>query len=214
MNTSKQAALRHLEEEMRADDSLPLQESNLVFGEGNPDADVMFIGEAPGFYEDREKRPFVGRAGKLLDKLMEEIGWKREEVYITNIVKRRPPNNRDPEPHEIEAYKKYLPEHIRIIGPKIIVPVGRFAMNYFLPRAQISRDHGKYFWMRDMIVMPMYHTAAALRNPAVLEASRLDFAKLREVKDRYEELKAKRREEPPIGEETAEPEVKQTESLL
>ena len=101
----KQAKLKELEAEMVADAGLPLRESNLVFGEGNIDCDVMFIGEAPGQNEDRLKRPFVGRGGQLLDRMIGSIGWKREDVYITNIVKRRPPDNRDPLPEEIEAYQ-------------------------------------------------------------------------------------------------------------
>src|SRR3972149_809629 len=143
---TKTEALVALEKEMEADDALPLRNiSYLVFGEGNPDAEVLFIGEAPGFHEDRLRRPFVGTAGKLLDKLIGEIGWKRSDVYISNIVKRRPPENRDPMPEEIEAYKPYLAEQIEIINPKIIAPLGRFSMNYFLPFAKISRDQGKVF---------------------------------------------------------------------
>ena len=124
--------------------NLPLKDkANLVFGEGNIDCSVMFIGEAPGFNEDLQKRPFVGRAGKVLDEMITAIGWKRTDVYITNIVKRRPPENRDPLPEEIEAYKPYLARQIEIINPRIIATLGRFSMNYFLPFAKISRDHGK-----------------------------------------------------------------------
>lgn len=161
--------------------SLPLSESNLVFGEGNPDCAVMFIGEAPGFHEDKLGRPFVGQAGKLLDKLIIETGWKREDVYITNIVKRRPPENRDPLPEEIEAYKPYLAEQIEIINPKIIAPLGRFSMNYFLPFAKISRDQGKVFETDGRIVYPLYHPAAALRATAVLNDLREAFKRLPEV---------------------------------
>src|SRR3989338_6776544 len=115
----KKDDLERLETEIRANKSLPLIEANLVFGEGDENCDVMFIGEAPGFYEDRLGRPFVGRAGQLLDKLVKEIGWKREDVYITNIVKRRPPENRDPLPEEIEAYAPYLASEIEILNPRI-----------------------------------------------------------------------------------------------
>ena len=170
---------------------------------GDPDAEVMFIGEAPGFYEDKLKRPFVGRSGKLLDKLIEEIGWKREDVYITNIVKRRPPENRDPLQEEIEAYKPYLSRQIRIIDPKVIAPLGRFSMNYFLPNAKISKDQGKIFWMRDKIVMPIYHPAAALRSSSVLIAIKESFAKLKKVVEKYDELleaKKKRGENEPVKE--------------
>lgn len=151
---SKEEALKALEKEMEEDLSLPLRESNLVFGEGNTNAEVIFIGEGPGFHEDQMKRPFVGRAGQLLDKLILGIGWKREDVYITNIVKRRPPDNRDPLPEEIEAYKPYLARQVEIIDPKMIVPLGRFAMNYFLPSAKISRDNGKVFRLGKRCVMP------------------------------------------------------------
>src|SRR5258708_36834114 len=135
----KAAELGKLEAEIAADASLPLRESNLVFGEGNTDCEVMFIGEAPGLNEDRLKRPFVGRGGQLLDQMNTEIGWKRADVYITNIVKRRPPENRDPLPNEIEAYKPYLTRQIEIINPKIIVTLGRFSMTYFLPESKITR---------------------------------------------------------------------------
>src|SRR3989344_5806502 len=115
----KQELLKKLENEM-VETKLPLMRSNLVFGEGNIDTDVLFIGEAPGQNEDIQKRPFVGRGGQLLNKVLEEMGWKRAAVYITNIVKRRPPENRDPSPEEIEAYKPFLARQIEIINPKVI----------------------------------------------------------------------------------------------
>src|SRR5260221_11477087 len=138
----KKEKLEKLEAEMAADKKLPLR-TNLVFGEGNPDCDVLFIGEAPGRDEDIQKRPFVGRSGQLLRKSIRELGWKEGDVYITNIVKRRPPENRDPLPEEIEMYQPYLTRQIDIIKPKLIVPLGRFSMNYFLPSAKITRDQGK-----------------------------------------------------------------------
>jgi len=174
----KAEILRSLAERMADNKDLPLQESNFVFGEGSPDSEVVFVGEAPGFYEDREKRPFVGRAGQLLRKLIKELGWKEEDVYITNIVKRRPPDNRDPLPEEIEAYKPYLAEQIRIISPKVVVPLGRFSMNYFLPEAKISRDQGVLFRVQGRLVYPLYHPAAALRSTKVLEALQTSFRKL------------------------------------
>src|SRR3989344_8589833 len=148
---SKHDDLKNLEIEMASRDDLPLTDSaNLVFGEGDPDCEVLFIGEAPGFHENQQKRPFVGRAGQLLDKMIAGIGWRREDVYITNIVKRRPPENRDPLPEEIEDYRPYLGRQIEIIAPKIIVPLGRFSMNYFLPLAKITRDQGKLFEMNGL----------------------------------------------------------------
>jgi DNA polymerase len=174
----KQKALEQLEKEMEADTTLPLQESNLVFGEGNPDTDVLFIGEAPGKNEDIQRRPFVGQAGKLLDKMFDAIQWERSDIYITNIVKRRPPNNRDPFPEEIERYRPYLQKQIDIIQPRIIATLGRFSMNYFLPEAKISRDQGKLFWCDDLLIFPLYHPAAALRSGAMMETFVHNFHKL------------------------------------
>ncbi|MEK7575083.1 MAG: uracil-DNA glycosylase [Patescibacteria group bacterium] len=158
---------------------LPLKgKANLVFGEGNPDCSVLFIGEAPGFTEDMQKRPFVGRSGQLLDKLIVGINWQRKDVYITNIVKRRPPENRDPSPEEIEAYRPYLARQIEILNPKIIATLGRFSMNYFLPLAKISNDHGKVHQVEGRIVFPLFHPAAAMRATHVMEDLQADFKKL------------------------------------
>lgn len=191
---SKAEALSGLKERMAGDKSLPLQESNFVFGEGSAESEVMFVGEAPGFYEDKLQRPFVGRAGKLLDRLLNDIGWKRESVYISNIVKRRPPGNRDPLPEEIDAYRPYLAEEIETLNPKIIAPLGRYSMNYILPNAKISQDHGKVFWWGERLVIPLYHPAAALRSTGVLEELTKDFHKLKLLPGKYEEFLAERRE--------------------
>jgi DNA polymerase len=177
----KQAALDALRKEIENDKNLPLREANLVFGEGSPDAQVFFIGEAPGKKEDELGRPFVGRAGQLLEKLLGEIGWKREDVYITNVVKRRPPENRDPFPEEIAAYTPYLKEQIGILDAPIIAPLGRFAMNFFLPDAKISRDQGKVFHAQGRFIVPFFHPAAALRSPAMHEALREAFLKLPKI---------------------------------
>jgi DNA polymerase len=177
----KQAALDALEKRIAADNDLPLRSANLVFGEGDPDAEVLFIGEAPGAKEDELKRPFVGRAGQLLNRLIEEIGWKREAVYITNIVKRRPPENRDPLPDEIAAYMPYLEEQIEIINAPVIAPLGRFAMNFFLPDAKITRDQGKVFRVHGRFIVPFFHPAAALRSPDTLDALRDAFHKLPKI---------------------------------
>ena len=174
----KVAELEKLKLEVENDKHLPLLESNLVFGEGNPDCRVLFIGEAPGFNEDRERRPFVGRAGQLLRKCIRELGWQEMDVYITNIVKRRPPENRDPNPEEIESYKPYLARQIDIISPKIIVPLGRFAMNYFLPAAKITRDQGKLFDTGKYFILPMLHPAAALRGNEAMRMFEESFQKL------------------------------------
>ncbi len=195
----KAAVLEELKKEMEADSALPLfGRANLVFGEGDPTAVVMFIGEAPGFHEDRLARPFVGQAGKLLDKLLSDIGWPRESVYITNIVKRRPPENRDPLPEEIEAYKPYLKRQIEILNPKIIATLGRFSMNYFLPLAKISRDHGKVMPLKPYLIVPQYHPAAALRATSVLKELEDDFKKLPDLLRDWDKLTGNLTEEPPV----------------
>ncbi|MBI2623127.1 MAG: uracil-DNA glycosylase [Candidatus Liptonbacteria bacterium] len=176
----KREALAALEREMRENISLPLQ-TNLVFGEGNLDCEALFIGEAPGLNEDIQKRPFVGRGGQLLRECIRGLGWRENEVYITNIVKRRPPENRDPLPDELAAYTPYLTRQIAIISPKVIVPLGRFSMNYFLPEAKITRDQGKPFQVDGRLVVPMFHPAAALRATGVMEEFRKGFKLLPEI---------------------------------
>ncbi|MES2088082.1 MAG: uracil-DNA glycosylase [Patescibacteria group bacterium] len=174
----KKQRLQELEKELVIADLLLKKTANLVFGEGNIDCQVMFIGEAPGFTEDQLKRPFVGRSGKLLDDMLGSIKWKRSDVYITNIVKRRPPENRDPLPEEIEAYKPFLAKQIEIINPKVIATLGRFSMNYFLPLAKITRDHGKIFEVENKKIYPLFHPAAALRAAGVMDDLKADFKKL------------------------------------
>lgn len=182
---TKQELLDELKKEIATHEDLPLANfSNLVFSDGDPNAEIMFIGEAPGFHENQQQRPFVGLAGKLLDKLLLELNWPRESVYITNIVKRRPPENRDPLPEEIEAYAPYLQKQIEIMKPKLIAPLGRFSMNYFLPEAKISRDHGRLFHMNEQFIYPLYHPAAALRSTSVLEDLRKDFHRLPQALER------------------------------
>lgn len=168
----------------------PLQSPgiNPVPGEGNPDAEVMFIGEAPGFNENEQRRPFVGQAGKLLRKNLVANRWSEDEVYITNIVKFRPPENRDPTPEEIEFFKPYLDKQIEIIDPKIIVSLGRFSMYKFIGEGvSISRIHGQLrtiTWKgKNVLFFPMYHPAAALRSGEMLRAFEEDFKKLREIVD-------------------------------
>ena len=178
----KHTELKKIEAAMAANAALPLRDTaNLVFGEGNINCQVMFIGEAPGANEDRERRPFVGRGGKLLDDMISGLGWKRADVYITNIVKRRPPENRDPLPAEIEAYKPYLTRQIEVIDPKLIVTLGRFSMNYFLPEAKITRDHGRPLLVEGRTIFPVYHPAAALRSTQMMETLRGDFKKIPSV---------------------------------
>lgn len=152
-----------------------------VPGDGDANAELMFIGEGPGFHEDQQGHPFVGQAGRLLDTLLGEIGLSREQVFVTNVVKCRPPNNRDPEGDEIAACEPFLREQIAGIRPKLIVPLGRFAMNYFLPRASISRAHGQATRVGDWLVFPVYHPAAGLRQTRMLEVLRSDFQRIPEL---------------------------------
>ena len=171
---------------MEKDDSLPLKKgaTKLVFGTGNTNAEILCIGEGPGFNEDREGEPFVGQAGKLLDKLLPLAGLERKEVFITNIVHHRAPENRDPLPEEISSYGKYLDKIIEIINPKIIITLGRYSMAKFLPNVFISAVHGRkydvYWRGRDITVIPMYHPAASLRNGTVMDLEKNDFLQLKE----------------------------------
>lgn len=177
---------------MQKDGSLPLKKgaTKLVFGTGNTEASILCIGEGPGFNEDKIGEPFVGQAGKLLDKLFPLAGIERKEVFITNIVHHRPPNNRDPEPDEIQVYGKYLDEIIKIIDPKVIITLGRFSMAKFLPNVFISQVHGKKHeinWKgKNVVVIPMYHPAASLRNGNILELEKNDFYQLKEILSKIE----------------------------
>lgn len=177
LRMDKAEELEKLKREMVANKKLPLK-TNLVFGEGDPNCQVLFIGEAPGALEDELVRPFVGRSGQLLRKNIRVIGWEEKEVYITNIVKRRPPKNRAPLPREIDLYKPYLARQIEIIKPKVIVPLGRFSMNYFLPEAKITRDQGKLFRAGELLIIPMFHPAAALRATKTMKEFEEGFKKL------------------------------------
>ena len=149
-----------------------------VPGDGDPNAELMFIGEGPGFHEDQQGRPFVGQAGKLLDDLLDGIGLTRAEVFVANVVKCRPPQNRDPQPDEIAACEPYLSEQIAGIRPKLIVPLGRFATQYFIPRATMGRARGVPTQAGDWLIYPVYHPAAALRQASLLQVLRDDFARI------------------------------------
>jgi uracil-DNA glycosylase len=157
--------------------------TNVVFGSGNANADLMFVGEAPGVHEDLQGLPFVGRAGKLLDQLLGEVGLQRSDVFITNVLLCRPPGNRDPQPDEIDTCKPYLHRKIELIEPKVICTLGNFATK-LLTRSQrgITGVHGRpqvhELGGRTVRVFPIYHPAAALRSTSTLEELREDFAKL------------------------------------
>lgn len=147
--------------------------THLVFGEGNPDANIMIIGEAPGAEEDKLARPFVGSSGRLLGQMLQSIGLSREEVYITNIVKYRPPANRDPSPQEVKDFLPYLLKQVKIIKPKLIVTLGRFSLNVFFPELKISQVHGQPKRRGGQVFLPLFHPAVALYDnskQAVLEA--------------------------------------------
>lgn len=186
----KKAALEAISASLRADAAngvLPLGASadDIVPGEGNESAEIVCIGEAPGFHESVQHRPFVGRSGQLFRETIKKVGIPDTQVYITNIVKVRPPDNRDPFPDEIAAFRPYLDQEISLIEPKLIVTLGRFSMSKFLRDVKISQVHGrlhKVQWQgKTIFVMPMYHPAAALRSTQVTESFKADFEKLPKV---------------------------------
>ncbi len=153
--------------------------TNPVPGAGSPNAKIVFIGEAPGFHEDQQGLPFVGNSGKLLDKLLASINLKRDDIFICNILKHRPPENRDPQPSEIKACTPFLKAQLQILKPSVIISLGRFALNYFLPTELISHVRGqikKFSWQGlDLTLIPVYHPSAGLRNGAMLSALKTDF---------------------------------------
>lgn len=151
-----------------------------VPGEGPASAEIMLIGEGPGFYENEQGRPFVGAAGKFLDELLEKACVGRNQVFITNVVKCRPPGNRDPLPDELLACGAYLERQIETINPLIIVTLGRFSMARFLPNVRISEVHGKPAWVKGRLIIPMFHPAAALHQPSLKISVERDFARLPE----------------------------------
>lgn len=168
-----------------------------VAGEGPENAAIMFIGEGPGFHENEQGRPFVGAAGKLLDELLENINLKRNQVFITNIVKCRPPGNRDPEPDEIQACNDYLERQIQAINPKVIVTLGRYSMGKFLPNAKISLIHGQAMHIKGRLVVAMYHPAAALHQRSLLSVIQDDFAHLPELLAQADRIEAPSEETQP-----------------
>ena len=155
--------------------------TNMVPGEGSEAADVMIVGEAPGASEDAQGRPFVGRAGKLLDQLLAEAGMERGDVFITNVVKARPPGNRDPKRAEVEHWMPVLEEQLALVSPRLVVPLGRHALAHFAPGAKISQVHGTLLLERDRALYPLYHPAAALRAPPLRETLFEDARRLPEA---------------------------------
>jgi DNA polymerase len=143
--------------------------THIVAGEGSPTADVLLVGEAPGASEDKQGRPFVGRSGKLLDQLLEAAGLVRDDVFITNVVKARPPGNRDPKADEVAHYLPWLEQQLALIAPSVIIPVGRHALAHFAPGKKITQVHGTLVVERDRRLVPWLHPAAALRNQELRE---------------------------------------------
>lgn len=165
--------------------NLAREAKNLVMGDGNINTDIVLIGEAPGKNEDEQGLPFVGAAGKFLNEMLESTGMKRSDVYITNIVKYRPPNNRDPLPDEKKAFWPYLVRQLDVIDPKVVVTLGRHSMEYFLPEQKISQIHGQAkritFGDKKMVIVPLYHPAAALYNGGMRATLVEDFMKLPKI---------------------------------
>lgn len=159
---------------------------NPVPGEGNPDAEILLIGEAPGSQEDKLGRPFVGASGKFLEEMLASINLRRDDVFITNIVKFRPPENRDPNEEEIKACLPYLLKQIKIIQPKLIVFLGRHSMNVFFPELKISEAHGNVFRRQGKVFLPLYHPAAALYNGGMRQILLEDFGKIPTILEKIE----------------------------
>lgn len=190
---SKQLLLDQIEADIRQKNICPdlaKTATHLVMGDGNPDADIVFIGEAPGKHEDETGIPFVGAAGKFLDEMLASISLNRSDIYITNIVKYRPPNNRDPLPDEKKAFWPYLLRQLVIIEPRVIVTLGRHSMEYFLPDAKISQVHGQIRQRKVVLpdksdsvwnILPLYHPAAALYNGSLRQTLLDDFTQLTNI---------------------------------
>ncbi len=201
MDNQNQTLLDDLKARIEASGIVPelkAQATQFVFGEGNPNAEVLFIGEAPGKHEDLQGKPFVGASGKFLDEMLASVGMKREDIYITNIVKYRPPNNRDPLPEEKKAFLPYLQEQLEIIQPKVIVTLGRHSGGAFLPDLHISQDHGKPKRIKlqfhddktksfAVVILPLYHPAAALYNGGMRETLLEDFALIPTILEKIKE---------------------------
>lgn len=199
MQSVKADLLSRLRETMEGRwQELPLvsRMEDLIPGDGNPDAEILLIGEAGGRHEAEQRRPFVGMAGKLMTRELEKTGISRSEVWISNVVKCRPPENRDPTPLEIAAFAEYLDQEISILQPLLIVTLGRFSMGKFLPDVKISQVHGKLFRVpfggRVEYVLPMYHPSAAQRRKTVMADFMADFARLPVLLERVKQLQNER----------------------
>ncbi|MGC9398769.1 MAG: uracil-DNA glycosylase family protein [Anaerolineae bacterium] len=183
--TSAESTLEAIHKEIRACRRCPLHagRTHAVPGAGPIQADIMFIGEAPGFHEDQQGLPFVGRAGQFLDELLADVGIDRQSVFITNVIKCRPPGNRDPRPEEVEACKPYLDRQIEVLNPQVIVTLGRHSMARAFPNEKISQVHGRARRVDGRVYFPMYHPAAALHQPSLTPTVKNDFVRLRALLD-------------------------------
>jgi len=182
--------LTELYDQIRTCEKCQLSQSRTlaVPGEGPEDARILFIGEAPGFHEDRQGRPFVGAAGQYLTELLAKVGLKREEVYIANVIKCRPPGNRDPQPDEIATCRVYMDRQIDLLRPRLVVTLGRFSMERYFPGASISRIHGQPKRVGSVIYYPMFHPAAALHQPRWKSLLDEDFARLPGLLEQLEQI--------------------------
>lgn len=191
MGNAKTAALDRIRQDILEHNICPelaATATNLVMGGGSVDADIVFIGEAPGKNEDEQGLPFVGAAGRFLNVMLESVNLERADVYITNIVKYRPPNNRDPKPEEKAAFWPFLVRQLNVIGPSIVVTLGRHSMEYFLPGQKISAVHGEpkqvRFGESTIVVVPLFHPAAALYNPNQRQTLLDDFSRIPNIVER------------------------------
>jgi len=184
------SALSELNEQILNCTRCPLHagRTRAVPGEGPENPRILFIGEAPGFHEDRSGRPFVGAAGQFLEQLLESIGLKRSDVFIANVIKCRPPGNRDPQPAEIEACRPYLDRQIELLKPRVVITLGRFSMARYFPGAKISQIHGQPRKIGDVLYVPMFHPAAALHQPDLRRVVEEDMAKLPALLAQFEKM--------------------------
>lgn len=194
MSDDRVAALKAIDAAVRDCTRCPLYHgtTNAVPGAGDPDAEIMFIGEGPGYYEDQQGLPFVGRSGDYLTYLLTLIDLERDQVYITNVVKHRPPQNRDPQPDEITACKPFLDQQQALIRPAVIATLGRFSMARYFPNAKISQIHGQPKYSGDPVTAyyPLFHPAAALRNPRLRNTMEADIKRLPEIIDEVKKRRA------------------------
>ena len=189
-NIDRRSALTGLYQEIAAcrDCELARHRTRVVPGEGSPDAELLFIGEAPGWNEDQQGRPFVGAAGGFLDQLLDSIGLKREQVYIANVIKCRPPQNRDPLPDEIQSCRKWLDRQVEIIQPRVIITLGRYSLARYFPGESISKIHGKPRKENNVIYYPMYHPAAALHQGSLRQIIEADILQIPRILAEYENI--------------------------